>query len=257
MSREFILDMNRIPEIENSSLFYPSSGNDWKTPIKLFSPIITEFWFVDRGYFHPGHCDTCHYGFDAPADKQAPLLKKDSDYMLIKTGIRGPVSWKWQGGYIEPCILTETYIHQSSKKQIRIHRRRGYGFSAFRKQIHEIGVFFYRGDSGGDGGSGNLWLESGHLNEVCEKLLDGGLIVTDGSNHGRRMSEIRKYGELWKNRGLYGNESGPPEELVGSMKTFRDPHGRTFTCIGYAGDRYGPTMIWKVRKNLPRYSNPE
>ena len=245
MSGEFILDTNRIREIENSSLFYPSSGNDWITPIRIFSPVITEYWFVDKGYFVPGCQDTQHYGFDAPADKQAPLLKEDSDYRLIDIQHKGPVSWDWCKRDIEPCVLTETYIHQPSKKHIRIHRRRGYGFSAFRNQIHEIGVFFYRGDSLGEGGSGNLWLEFGHINEVCNKLMDGGLIVTDGSNSGWNRRD-RQYRELSK----YNFQSEEAMDFIhNKIRPFQDRYGRTFTCIGYAGQRYGPTMIWQVRKN--------
>lgn len=245
MTREFILDTNGILGIENSSLFYPSSGNDWITPIRIFSPVITEFWFVDKGYFAPGCCDTRDYGFDAPADKQAPLLKEDSDYRLINIQHKGPVSWDWYETNIEPCVLTETYIHQPTQKQIIIHRRRGYGFSAFRNQIHQIGVFFYRGDSLGEGGSGNLWLEPSHVNEICNKLMDGGLIVTDGSNPGRSW-KTGNYSELSK----HDFRSEEAMEFIHSMRPFQDHYGRTFTCIGYAGHRYGPTMIWQVRKNL-------
>lgn len=250
MSSEFVLEKKKIQEIEDLSLFYPSSGNDCITPIKIFAPVITEFWFVDRGYFHPGHSDTRLYGFDAPADKQAPLLN-DSDYTLIDIRHSGPVSWERYQKDIEPCVLTEIYMHKPSKKQISIHRRRGYGFSAFRKEINKLGVFFYRGDSWGEGGSGNLWLESSHINEICEKLVDGGLIVTDGCNHGRRASKSRIYGELWKYLGRSEEKLDAPNELVCSMKKFQDRCGRTFICIGYAGYRYGSTMIWQVRKNLP------
>ena len=30
------------------------------------------------------------------------------------------------------------------------------------------------------------------------------------------------------------------------MTAFQDNKGRRFTCVGYAGKKYGPTMIWQV-----------
>lgn len=106
-----------------------------------------------------------------------------------------------------------------------------------------MGVFFYRGDSLGEGGSGDLWLDQKHLEEVCDKLVDGGLIVTDGSNH-REDHAIRP---LWR----YNHKKPPtddPRELVESIDPFTDKSGRHFTCVGYAGYKYGPTLIWRVRK---------
>jgi len=237
-----ILDMGILPLLENTALFYPCSGGDLSTPIQLFSPFVTDFWFVDRGYFTPGHQDTSQYGLDAPANKQKPVLKKDHDYRLMRTKIAGPVSWSRSAKDIEPCVLTETYKYIPSGKQIRIHRCRGYGFSAFRKEISSIGVFFYRGDSEGEGGSGNLWLSSDHIGEVCEKLVDGGLIVTDGSGSGYSY----RYGELAKF--YFKDYPRETDNIMESVNSFTDEAGRTFTCIGYAGYKYGPTFIWQVKK---------
>ncbi len=106
-----------------------------------------------------------------------------------------------------------------------------------------LGIFFYRGDSLGEGGSGNLWLIPDHLDEVCDKLINGGLIVTDGSNHGSYGHT--EYEELWNQ----SNASGSMEEIIKSAKRFMDKRGRSFTCVGYAGKRYGHTLIWQVKKD--------
>jgi hypothetical protein len=45
------LDKEILERINNSKLFYPCSGDDWEIPIELFSPYVTDFWFVDKGYF--------------------------------------------------------------------------------------------------------------------------------------------------------------------------------------------------------------
>jgi hypothetical protein len=72
---------------------------------------------------------------------------------------------------------------------------------------------------------------------VLSKLISGGLLVTDGSQH-----DSRKYRELWK---FHDTKVG--REAMELVKGFsRD--GCSFACVGYAGQRYGPTLIWQVRK---------
>jgi len=63
MKERLILGKDELESIRDSTLFYPCSGNDLLVPIELFSPYVTDFWFVDRGYFSPGHHGTKHYGF--------------------------------------------------------------------------------------------------------------------------------------------------------------------------------------------------
>ena len=46
----------------------------------------------------------------------------------------------------------------------------------------KFAVFFYRGDSQGEGGSGFYWLSNKYLSEVLQSIEDGGFLVTDGSN---------------------------------------------------------------------------
>jgi hypothetical protein len=254
MKESLILDREVLERISNSKLFYPCSGNDLQTPIKLFSPYVTDFWFVDRGYFSRGHSSIKNDGLDAPADKQRPVLEGDGQYRLLNTEIDGPPNWHSRDVDITPCILSETYRHIQTNREVTIHRRRGYGFSALRKEkgIDKLGVFFYRGDSAGEGGSGNLWLKPDHLDEVCNKLFDGGLIVSDGSDGTMYYRNGGIYKELWKYRQRNYNPkklSKCPEELIKNMKSFTDIKGRRFSCIGYAGRKYAPTMIWQVHKN--------
>ena len=237
----YILDLEALPEIRDTTLFYPCSGNDWQVPIKLFSPSLTVFWFVDKAYFRKGSALTREYGFDAPADEQKPILEGNPDYRLAgKPTVVGPPNWPLRDSGMRPCVLTERYEHIPSGRTIKVHRRRGCGFPSFNKKIISLGVFFYRGDSQGEGGSGNLWLASGHLDGVCEKLVDGGLVVTDGSQHDYW------YEELWKYH--TGDCPSDAEEIVATAKPFTDRKGRLFTCIGYAGHKYGPTLVWQVRK---------
>ena len=233
-----------LSTISGSTLFYPCSGTDLLVPVRIFSPFVTNFWFVDRSYFSPGSQDFRRgSAFDAPADMAAPVLQNDRHYRLLEMTPRGPVSWDPSDPEIDPCVLSERYQHIPSGEYICIRRRRGYGFSAFRTEnMHPLGVFFYRGDSAGEGGSGNLWLARDHLDEVCDKLIDGGLIVTDGCNHGHPHGH--QYEELWK----FEQDPGDARDIVKSAKPFTDRRKRSFTCIGCAGRRYGPALIWQVRK---------
>ena len=236
--------------VRQKNLFYPSSGKDRSVPLRLFAPYVTDFWFVDKRYFTAGH--------DAPADKQRPLLGKSEDYQLEDQAITGPPSWSRFDQDIEPCLLTETYRHRTSGRVIRIHRRRGYGFSALRREsaLSRLAIFFYRGDSLGEGGSGNLWLAPDHLADVLARLEDGGLIVTDGSNMGRRTSEYQPLIALRRYTQAYFKEHGIEDQAIGRTlvelaQPFRNQAGKYFECVGFAGFRYGPTMIWRVTNKPP------
>jgi len=226
--------------MQDRFLFYPCSGGDLVTPIRLFAPHIHSFWFVDTAYFRPGHQDTRHIGLDRPADEIAPVLADHSDFKLEQVSITGPATWPCHGtGHeIEPCIRSETYKHRHTGQTITVNLRRGYGYSGFiNDDLGELGIFFYRGDSWGEGGSGAHWLHS-HMDVICSKLVEGGLLVTDGPS--KWSSRRGRYGFFCNNR-YYS-----PQELAKNPPEHTDSKGRQFRCIGYAGRRYGETLIWRV-----------
>jgi hypothetical protein len=237
-----IIEESELEAVKDSALFYPCSGEDLLVPIEIFSPYVTDFWFVDLRYFtRPKK----HYGFDARADKQSPLLSGDDRYELLSMLVFGNPEWPPDEKEIDPCILLETYLHRESGREIRIRRRRGYGYSAFRKEISRIGVFFYRGDSAGEGGSGNHWLSRDHIDEICDKLIDGGLIVSDGSDG----AFFRVHEDIYKIQFNQRRKQYPSYDFASdSIASFTDHKGRLFSCVGYAGMRYGPSLIWRVNK---------
>ena len=79
------IDLSRI---DGKRLYYPCAGGDLLTPVKMFSPTITTFFFVDRAYFCPGHHDM---QFDEDLNRtvecNSPLLAKDSEHRLLSTSI--------------------------------------------------------------------------------------------------------------------------------------------------------------------------
>ena len=243
MTKMFVINEELRKSVEGTTLFYPCSGNDFRAPLQLFSPFISEFWFVDVQYFTNLH----------RADRAQPVFHKVREYELIETPvIVGPPTFRKetrtdpktgkQDPFIEPCVLTEVYRHLPTGKTVKVHRRRGFGTSAFDQEIASLGVFYYRGDSMGEGGSGDCWLCRPLLQLVLSKLVSGGLFVTDGSQ-GERSSE---YQELWK-----FHDSDVGKEAVDLVMPFTDKDGVAFSCVGYAGQRYGPTLIWRVVKPTP------
>jgi TPR repeat protein len=184
-----------LARLRDGCLFYPCSGRDLLVPLELFSPWITDFVFVDKGYFDPEDQDMRYSGLGQPADKALPLLEAHANYALLATEILdSPGSADDGRRYrLGPCQLTEIYAHLPSGRVIHVHRVRDIGLRALTRLRSRLQVFFYRGDSDGEGGSGNHWLSRIWFDIVLCRMSDCGLVVTDGSNRG---PEGTPYGRL-------------------------------------------------------------
>jgi hypothetical protein len=230
-----------IPEdvlrhLEGTALFYPHSMRDLLVPVTMFAPWISDFWFVDIGYFGPEH----------PADKADYAFASSTLFQPVRFTLDGPPvdPFGRTAGDIEPCVRTETYLHNATGKEFRVHRRRGYSVSGFRKERFKLGVFFYRGDS--DEGSSTPWLAvrnaargTGFIFEVLDRLVDGGLMVVDGSRcTGRNNPYVELKRFFWTDT--------PGRDAMRQAQPFVDPQGRAFRCVGHAGPRNGPTLAWQV-----------
>ncbi len=85
-------------------------------------------------------------------------------------------------------------------------------------------------------GSGVPWLGAELFSQVLRKLVVGGLVVTDGSNSAEGGPP-------------HLNDFYPDSDLGQSASSLAIPFtydDRNFTCVGYAGRRYGPTLVWLV-----------
>lgn len=249
------IPLNVLHRIQGTALFYPHSADDLLDPVLLFAPFVNDFWFVDLAYFRS----------NTPADRVSPVLTDHKGFILEDVAIKGPPiaecerridqskSPPKEYWFLEPCVRTETYRHVASGEVIRVHRRRGYSVSGFRKEDFVLGVFFYRRDSWE--GSTTPWLavKNWHkrhkkryqrrwfIHEVLDRLVPEGLLVTDGS---RCEGEHNPYQEL---RRFHSNDS-IGTEAVELAVPFRDDQDREFNCVGYAGQGYGPTLVWRVKK---------
>lgn len=236
--------------LKDTCLYYPCSGPDWLVPIQRFAPHIREFWFVDPYYFRnyrPSYDST--QSLSSGEYHPKALLEDYPEFTLIDSRVEGDLTAKEQtrtdpNNGIEspiyiPCTVTERYLDSKTAHEFIVHRHRGDGQHALGLLTTPLGVFFHRGDNGpngGEGASGSHWLSKEWLTPVLNKLVDGGMIVSDGSC-GREYPEISKH-----QRSTLG------EAVVDATVPFTDSDGRAFKCIGYAGERYGPTLIWQVNK---------
>jgi hypothetical protein len=261
-----------LDHVAGGTLFYPGSGADWAVPVALFAPLVSDFWFVDRGYFIPGHEDTREDRLDRPPAEAPPLLLQHPAYVLRHRSIEQP---RLQPGYCSggphfrhdwpdldawrrpeasdavrdraaPLILTEHYQHQSSGRNIRLHRCRGDARAYFEGEprLTHLSVFFYRGDSAGEGGSGIRWLSPKLEAAVLQRLTPGGLFVSDGSDGAMCPDECPS---IFR-RGLRTriNPARDIARVVAAIKPIQTERGMRLRCVGYAGERYGSTLVWQT-----------
>jgi hypothetical protein len=249
-------------------------GRTDTVPIALFAPVISNFWFVDRGYFSPGHQDTRHHGMDlAPADAP-PLLAEHPAYHLLQRTVEKPLLQPGAARLAllrrhepnrinrpetglpprlrspNPLIVTEHYLHSPSGRKLSIHRCRGDVIDYFdgEPRLSHLSVFFYRGDSAGEGGSGIRWLGERLQRAVLERLQPGGLFVSDGSDGAmfpqRAPNPFRRVGIHDVGVDVASAVARVPEIVAAN--------GRQLRCVGYAGRRYGSTLVWQVPGWTPR-----
>jgi hypothetical protein len=132
----------------------------------------------------------------------------------------------------------DVFVHDVSGDEFGVHRRQ-HRAEDHLDDLPELGAFFFRGDNPvvGEGSSGVLWLGGDLFSRVLTKLLPGGLVVTDGSNPGpngpSRLSDF------------YHNRKVGRAAL--SFAVPFDYEGRRFTCVAYAGEKNGPTLVWRVQ----------
>ena len=73
---------------------------------------------------------------------------------------------------------------------------------------------------------------------ILDKLLDGGLIVTDGSSWDPKIYRTAEWKGLWQNR--LDREISKPIDF--------EYYNRRFKCLGECGRKYGPIYVWQVNR---------
>jgi hypothetical protein len=109
-----------------------------------------------------------------------------------------------------------------------------------------IGVFMHRGDGAGEGGSALSFLDPGkrspdcfsyHIDSLAKRLADRALVVTDGSN-----TEVAWLAKFYASRRPARGACFEAKEVDHEMAGFH------WTCVGWLGRRYGPTLVWGIER---------
>jgi len=241
--------------VPSGILFYPCVGNDTYYPIKLFMDLISEYHFVDSRLIPKIPKLECDFEGSEEVEfirdrkigkeiiKSATAIKihndNISDEIMKELERKGAKST----GYNEEAgtIYEQEWELTKDNRKIKIYRHVQDGLAAF-SSIENISVFFLRRDSEGEGGSGQRWFQESIFKIILEKLVDGGLIVTDGSSYDGSILNTADWKNIWIN-----SDKGPNDKSIKKPNDF-NYYNREFKCIGRVSSGYGPVYVWKVNK---------
>ena len=251
MNTNFNIEMVTHNLPANKTLFYPCCGNDIVDAIKYFHPIIDTFFFCDINVYSIDRNENVKRineilpNFDLFKSTEECFWMRNYDLRCRKKIISG------RERIVEPLIykrtrvrkLIQTWRSEKESRDITIISALGDGYEVFSNDelLTQIGIFFYRGDSYGEGGSDVRWLESEnefqrdgygrHIDTVLQKIADKGLIVTDGSNIGN-MYRFLKYSDV--------NSNKMNEATINNI---------SFKLIGQLVTNHRDTYVWQIEKD--------
>ena len=240
---DFFIEPSWLSAVKGTRFYYPAASTDHTEALAAFQGVIDEFWFADVNY---------------PAGLRIkPALENVPGFQLIAVERSGAIHAhnerrKDASGhkfrFLEPSRLVERYDRKDGRI-LTLIRRRGYGQIGLMEEFSEkdLGVFMHRGDSGGgEGGSGVFFLENrktryhpcGMLfDKLASRLADESLIVSDGSNCNIKALK------LFYRRDASGEDAFRHHQ--GCEFVFRGFH---WSCVGWLGKRYGPTLVWGLKR---------
>lgn len=154
-----INELREMPSLRASvpigQLFYPCSGTDVEAAIGFFSGYVSEFHFADP--FHPA----------SPKLRRGKRLEKTD---VIHFSLLGDL------------LNAQGFSQRLDRSDVVAVSHKKDGVLTLLDDISDLSVFYYRGDSPGEGGSNQWWMGPVLFDLVLSKILDGGLVCGDGSN---------------------------------------------------------------------------
>ncbi|MCK9330307.1 MAG: hypothetical protein M0Q94_10575 [Candidatus Cloacimonetes bacterium] len=259
---------DKYNDFEKGVLFYPCCSTDLISPIKYFSHLVKEFWFVDKYRYHNNerHFRRCrkqdYYLFlDQKIDYYnsifdiVPALRREYRRLSYKLwipsltvfdenhkyGLNYPqeyMSYHWSS----PIVFTEILEHKITGNIITTNLRSGDAIaSLYKDDFKKISVFFYRGDSDGEGGSGLKWFLKDKFKIIVEKMINGGLIVTDGSNQRTNGSITKPLLDGW-------SKSRKEKPAITELDFDINKKYYKLKWVGYIDKKYGETLVWQLFK---------
>lgn len=236
------LSPEALKQLPPGVLFYPCCGNDLAEPLTVFASYVKEFWFVDINYRTPRVPSVLR---QSSLFHRLPELRDRFEFLegrawtpTLVEQVANPPAHQSRHSWMVPRVRTEILRDRRTGETITVNRRSGYSVACLRNgDFGPISVFFYRGDSEGEGGSNVFWLSYGGANlldEVVSRMSPGAMLVTDGSNsRGDKTRPLRQ---------LHHSEEMPPRP---TRTLFSDRRGNLFKLVGHLGPRYGPTLAWQ------------
>lgn len=196
-------------DIPKGSLYYPSAGDDMFNALMYSIDAVNEAHFSDRRQLvlpYP-ECGVKYLNSNRIRPERIELERKNHGIIGKDVVIKARETnskdhiyilcfnntlkeyFNFDAGVIRPDFSRQTSEvwtlnngrNESTEIQIHIHRMDAVLMLI---GLKNISIFFYRRDSEGEGGSGQYWLSPTLFNLILYKMVDGGLIVTDGSNMG-------------------------------------------------------------------------
>ncbi len=145
------------PPSERAALFYPSAGEDVVTPVILGLPYCSEFYFYDFS-------------------RRIRICNRQSIRSLLDTLHSQPEP--------EPLEDEDLFHFEIAGRHRTIHCVKRNNLDFLERDV-DLCFYFHRGDSEGEGGSGQQW-DSKHLGNLARKVLPDATfhILTDGEPGG-------------------------------------------------------------------------
>ncbi len=182
----------KVPE---GILFYPGAGEDTLEPIELFGGLVDKLVFADiREITLPDtNCEKVFYNSVRnryySGRTKGEIEKGIVEEVHIKTQSTNIDIGNAMFKYFDMDIgsvrtvnnirVEDWYLY--NKDKIKINTFNNDGFLSL-LNLTDISVFFYRGDSQGEGGSGQWWFSPQVFKVLTSRLTDGAIIITDGAN---------------------------------------------------------------------------
>jgi hypothetical protein len=205
-------------EFKNRSLFYPMAGMDVRQPIISFLPHrINTFFFCDKNRRY---------------DVRDALPVAQFDFKGFDNVLDAEIADQW--GLSRADVTTMRWIATRSGQEFRTSYLKVDAqelMATLGTRGEQFGVFFYRGDSPGEGGSDVYLLQPPLLETTLSLIENNGVLVSDGSNAVPEFSVF--------------HDQRPPIRKIRAMEDF-EIFEHDFYCIGSCGYKYGPSIAWRV-----------
>jgi|GEM_PF-547544 len=250
-------------DIPEGILFYPCCGNDTLKPLKLFIDRIGEYHFVDNLLVPQLPILECDVeGYQETSTLSSSVLS--SRELISKHVVYSAVSYP-PDNYVIPysnisnlkikdikcaglkssvsSFLKDEWFLRNNMKKINLFRHLQDGLAVF-STLDNVSVFYLVGDSEGEGGSGQRWFQKNVFDIILDKLIDGGLIVTDGSSYDPNSFENVEWKNMLKTRRRKSNVQVTKDWIPMDFNY----NNRDFRCLGKVGNRYGPIYAWQVHR---------